>query len=204
MLKKIVLSISLLLALVTVPTISHAQQVHTVSPGDSMWKISVWYQVGLSEIISANPQIKNPALIYPGQKITIPDYDATKSIENQVIQLTNQERAKYGLKPLKANWELSRVARYKSTDMRDKNYFSHTSPTYGSPFTMIKSFGLSYRSAGENIAAGQTTPAQVVQAWMNSEGHRANILNSGYTEIGVGYAEGGSKRYYWTQMFISK
>ncbi|WP_449619815.1 SafA/ExsA family spore coat assembly protein [Robertmurraya sp. Marseille-Q9965] len=204
MLKKLVLSISLLLALVTVPTISHAQQVHTVSQGDSMWKISVWYQVGLSEIISANPQIKNPALIYPGQKITIPNYDETKSIENQVIQLTNQERAKYGLKPLKANWELSRVARYKSADMRDKNYFSHTSPTYGSPFTMIKSFGLSYRSAGENIAAGQTTPAQVVQAWMNSEGHRANILNSGYTEIGVGYAEGGSKRYYWTQMFISK
>ncbi|WP_019155291.1 SafA/ExsA family spore coat assembly protein [Robertmurraya massiliosenegalensis] len=204
MLKKSVIAIALLLAVLTVPTISHAQRVHTVSPGDSLWKISVWYQVGLSEIISANPQIKNPALIYPGQKVTIPDYDATKSIENQVIQLTNQERAKYGLKPLKANWELSRVARYKSADMRDRNYFSHTSPTYGSPFDMIKKFGLSYRSAGENIAAGQTSPEQVVQAWMNSEGHRANILNSGYTEIGVGYAEGGSQRHYWTQMFISK
>lgn len=204
MLKKLLISITLLISFVTIPTISHAQRVHTVSPGDTLWKISVWYQVGLSEIISANPQFKNPALIYPGQKVTIPDYDATKSIENQVIQLTNQERAKHGLKPLKANWELSRVARYKSADMRDKNYFSHTSPTYGSPFNMIKSFGLSYRSAGENIAAGQTTPQQVVQAWMNSEGHRANILNAGYTEIGVGYAEGGSKRYYWTQMFMSK
>lgn len=204
MLKKFLFSILLLLSLLVAPTISNAQQVHTVSPGDTLWKISVWYQVGLSEIISANPQFRNPALIYPGQKVTIPNYDATKSIENQVIQLTNQERAKHGLKPLKANWELSRVARYKSADMRDKNYFSHTSPTYGSPFNMIKSFGLSYRSAGENIAAGQSTPQQVVQAWMNSEGHRANILNAGYTEIGVGYATGGSKRYYWTQMFISK
>ncbi len=199
-----VIAISLFITLLTVPTISHAQRIHTVSPGDSMWKISVWYQVGLSEIISANPQIKNPALIYPGEKITVPDVDATKSIENQVIQLTNQERAKYGLKPLKANWELSRIARYKSADMRDRNYFSHTSPTYGSPFEMIKKFGLSYRSAGENIAAGQTSPQQVVQAWMNSEGHRANILNSGYTEIGVGYVKGGSQRYYWTQMFISR
>ncbi|GIN63529.1 hypothetical protein J27TS8_35220 [Robertmurraya siralis] len=204
MLKKMVIAISLFITLLTVPTISHAQRIHTVSPGDSMWKISVWYQVGLSEIISANPQIKNPALIYPGEKITVPDVDATKSIENQVIQLTNQERAKYGLKPLKANWELSRIARYKSADMRDRNYFSHTSPTYGSPFEMIKKFGLSYRSAGENIAAGQTSPQQVVQAWMNSEGHRANILNSGYTEIGVGYVKGGSQRYYWTQMFISR
>ncbi|MDQ0155535.1 SafA/ExsA family spore coat assembly protein [Robertmurraya andreesenii] len=204
MLKKLLISISLLLSLALVPTISHAQQVHTVSRGDTMWKISVWYQVGLSEIIAANPQIKNPRLIYPGQKITIPNYSGTKNVENQVIQLTNQERAKYGLKPLKANWELSRIARYKSADMRDKNYFSHDSPTYGSPFTMIKSFGLAYRSAGENIAAGQTTPQQVVQAWMNSPGHRANILNSSYTEIGVGYAAGGSQRYYWTQMFIQK
>jgi uncharacterized YkwD family protein/spore coat assembly protein SafA len=204
MLKKILLSFALLISIMTVPSISHAQQVHTVSPGDSMWKISVWYQVGLSEIISANPQIKNPSLIYPGQKITIPNYDATKSIENQVIQLTNQERAKYGLKPLAANWELSRVARYKSADMRDKNYFSHTSPTYGSPFDMMKNFGITYRSAGENIAAGQTTPQQVVQAWMNSQGHRENILSSSYTQIGVGYAKGGSQRYYWTQMFISK
>lgn len=188
----------------SIPLITHAQRIHTVSPGDSLWKISVWYQVGLSEIISANPQFKNPNLIYPGDKVTIPNIDATKSIENQVIALTNQERAKYGLKPLKANWELSRIARYKSMDMRDRNYFSHTSPTYGSPFDMIKAFGLSYRSAGENIAAGQSTPEQVVKAWMNSEGHRQNILSSNYTEIGVGYASGGSQRHYWTQMFISR
>ena len=194
----------LLFSLICIPSISFAQQVHTVQPGDTLWKIAVRYQVGITEIIAANRQFPNPNLIYPGQKVNIPNYDATKSIENQVIQLTNQERAKHGLKPLVADWELSRVARFKSADMRDKNYFSHTSPTYGSPFTMMQNFGVSYRSAGENIAAGQTTAQAVVTAWMNSPGHRENILKQSYTHIGVGYAQGGQQRHYWTQMFISK
>ena len=85
--------------------------------------------------------------------------------------------------------------------MKDNGYFSHTSPTYGSPFDMMKSFGISYRSAAENIAKGQSTPQQVVNAWMNSQGHRANILNKNYTHIGVGYVKSGN---IWTQMFISK
>ncbi|WP_251554219.1 SafA/ExsA family spore coat assembly protein [Neobacillus muris] len=191
------------LSLFCIPSVSFAQQIYTVQPGDSLWKIAVKYQVGLSEIIAANPQFKNPALIYPGQKVTIPDLGGVKSIESQVIDLTNQERAKNGLKPMTADWELSRVARYKAMDMRDKNYFSHTSPTYGSPFDMIKAFGISYRSAAENIAAGQTTPQAVVQSWMNSSGHRANILSAN-TRIGVGYAKGGSYGHYWVQMFISK
>ncbi|SFB08283.1 MULTISPECIES: SafA/ExsA family spore coat assembly protein [unclassified Bacillus (in: firmicutes)] len=202
--KVLIAGFMFLMALVCVPAISFAQQVYTVQPGDSLWKIAVKYQVGISEIIEANPQFPNPNLIYPGQKVNIPNYDAVKSVEHQVIQLTNQERAKYGLKPLVADWELSRVARYKSNDMRDKNYFSHTSPTYGDPFTMMKNFGIHYNAAGENIAAGQTTAASVVQAWMNSPGHRKNILSQSYTHIGVGYAQGGSQRYYWTQMFISK
>ena len=100
---------------------------------------------------------------------------------------------------MKANAELSRVARIKSQDMRDRGYFSHTSPTYGSPFDMMKSFGIRYRTAGENIAMGYRTPQSVVDGWMNSEGHRANILNSSFTEIGVGYVASGN---YWTQMFI--
>lgn len=202
--KKFWFSLMFLLSLICIPSISFAQQIHTVLPGDTLWKISVRYQVGLSEIISANPQFRNPNLIYPGQKVTIPNLDSTKSIENQVITLTNQERAKHGLRALAQDWELSRVARYKSMDMRDKNYFSHTSPTYGSPFTMMKNFGIAYRAAAENIAAGQTTAQEVVNAWMNSPGHRANILSSNYTYIGVGYAQGGSQRHYWTQMFISK
>ena len=104
-----------------------------------------------------------------------------------------------GLKKLTANWELSRVARYKSQDMKDKKYFSHTSPTYGSPFNMIKNFGISFKTAGENIAYGYSTPEAVVNSWMNSEGHRKNILNPNYTQIGVGYVASG---HYWTQMFI--
>lgn len=191
----------LAMAIITVDA-SAAVVKHTVIKGESMWKIAVKYQVGLSEIIAANDQVKNPALIYPGQILNIPLQDTgVRSYEEEVIRLTNQKRAQNGLPALKANWELSRIARYKSQDMHDKNYFSHTSPTYGSPFDMMKKFGISYSSAGENIAKGQSTPAQVVEAWMNSPGHRANILNRSYTEIGVGYVSDGK---YWTQMFIGR
>lgn len=173
---------------------------HTVASGDTMWKLAVTYQVGTSEIIKANPQISNPNLIYPGQVLTIPQQDSTtQEFETQVVRLVNQIRQENGLQQLTANWELSRVARYKSQDMKDNRYFSHTSPTYGSPFQMIKAFGLSYRTAGENIAKGYATPQAVVNGWMNSSGHRANILNASYKQIGVGYVADGN---YWTQMFI--
>lgn len=182
-----------------------ASTIHTVQPGDTMWKIALKYQVGVPEIINANGQISNPNFIYPGQKVNIPTVSkATTGVEEQVVQLVNQERAKYGLKPLKSNWELARVARYKSQDMINKKYFDHNSPTYGSPFDMMKSFGITYRTAGENIAAGQKTPQEVVTAWMNSEGHRKNILSANFTEIGVGYVQGGYYGHYWTQMFIGR
>lgn|SRR5690625_2559824 len=121
--------------------------------------------------------------------------------ENEVVTLTNQERAKNGLAPLQIDEELSVVAREKSNDMAAKNYFDHNSPTYGSPFDMMQSYGISYRAAGENIAKGQQTPQEVVNAWMNSQGHRENILNSSFTHIGVGFVEQGN---HWTQMFIGK
>ncbi|WP_304980449.1 SafA/ExsA family spore coat assembly protein [Alkalihalobacillus sp. AL-G] len=204
-LTKIFLTLLLSVTLVTgFKQEASAATTHTVEWGDTMWKIALRYQVGVSEIINANPQIENPNLIYPGQRLNIPELNGVKSIEAQVVELVNQERAKYGLQPLQENWELSRVARFKSKDMIQQNYFSHTSPTYGSPFKMMSDFGISYRAAGENIAAGQRTPEQVVNTWMNSEGHRRNILSSRYTEIGVGYAEGGSYGHYWTQMFISR
>lgn len=188
-----------LLSLAT-PAASAASVSHTVSKGDTMWKLAVQYQTGTSEIIAANPQISNPDLIYPGQILSIPQADVSVSaFENEVIRLVNEVRVKNGLHALTANWELSRVARYKSQDMSDHHYFSHTSPTYGSPFQMIRAFGLSYRTAGENIAYGQASPQAVVDAWMNSSGHRANILSSSYTQIGVGYVASGR---YWTQMFI--
>ena len=173
---------------------------HTVVKGDTMWKIASKYQVGTSEIIQANPQVSNPDLIYPGQVLNIPQVSSSvTSFESEVVRLVNDIRRQNGLKPLTENWELSRVARYKSQDMMDNRYFAHNSPTYGTPFQMMKSFGLSFRTAGENIAKGYTTPQAVVNGWMNSSGHRANILNAGYTQIGVGYVAQG---HYWAQMFM--
>ena len=186
--------------LLLLPNVVNAAVNHTVVSGDTMWKIAVKYETGLSELISANPHIKKPELIYPGQVISIPEKDSTQeSFEKEVIRLVNEIRTENGLKALKEDWELSRVARYKSQDMSDNNYFSHTSPVYGTPFQMIKSFGISYRTAGENIAKGQRTPEAVVNAWMNSSGHRANILNASYTKIGVGFV---GDQNIWTQMFI--
>ncbi|MGM0846203.1 MAG: CAP domain-containing protein [Bacillota bacterium] len=120
----------------------------------------------------------------------------------QVIDLTNGERKKNGLPALKPHSELSNVARIKSEDMVEHNYFAHTSPTYGSPFEMMENFGVDYSTAAENIAAGQDSPQEVVQAWMDSPGHRKNIMNNQVTHIGVGYAEDGEMGIYWTQMFI--
>jgi uncharacterized YkwD family protein len=119
----------------------------------------------------------------------------------QVIELTNRERARAGLPALKLDAQLSSVAQKKSEDMQQNHYFSHTSPTYGSPFDMMRDFGVTYKTAGENIAQGQRTPQEVVTAWMNSPGHRANILNRQFTHIGVGFEQAGN---HWTQMFIGK
>lgn len=121
------------------------------------------------------------------------------SFEQQVVELTNAERAKVGLNPLEMYSPLMAAAKAKSQDMANLGYFSHTSPTYGSPFDQMRAAGIQYKAAGENIAQGQRTPEQVVNAWMNSPGHRANILNPNFTHIGVGFVENG---YYWTQQFI--
>lgn len=128
-----------------------------------------------------------------------PAGDSVNTFEQEVAKLVNQERANAGLKALQLDSELSKVARAKSQDMKDKGYFSHQSPTYGSPFDMMKKFGITYKAAGENIAKGQKTPAEVMDAWMNSDGHRKNILSADFTHIGVGYVDG-----HWTQMFIGK
>ena len=122
----------------------------------------------------------------------------------EVLNLVNKERKANGLKPLTLNKELSNVANIKSRDMIEKGYFDHTSPTYGSPFDMMKKFNISYNTAGENIAMGQKTPSEVMNSWMNSSGHRANILNSTYTELGVGIQKDSNGTIYWTQMFISR
>lgn len=137
-------------------------------------------------------------------KPVTPELEEITQFEQQVLDLTNAEREKRGLSPLQLDEETQKVARSKSEDMRDQQYFAHTSPTYGSPFEMMSEFGITYRTAGENIAAGQTSASEVVEDWMNSEGHRKNILNPDYTHLGVGYAKGGSMQHYWTQMFIGR
>ena len=205
--------------------VTYGASTYTVAVGDTLWKISQRYHVALSDLIKSNPQLPNPNYIEAGQTIKIPatttatttSYKPTttttiptttttntgiSAFNQQVLDLTNAERAKAGLSPLKYNAALSNVATLKSQDMRDKNYFSHTSPTYGSPFAMMEKFSIKYTYAGENIAAGYSTPQAVVTGWMNSAGHRQNILNSNYNQIGIGYAAGGSYGHYWTQMFI--
>lgn len=124
------------------------------------------------------------------------------AFQNEVVRLVNVERAKNGLSALSIDAGIMKTATIKSQDMAKNNYFSHTSPTYGSPFDLMKQYGVSYRAAGENIAMGQTSPAQVMNGWMNSPGHRANILNGSYTKIGVGVAQNANGTYYWTQHFI--
>ena len=145
-----------------------------------------------------------PQVPAPDKGTPAPDEEQTtggviSAYEAEVIRLVNEIRRQNGLGELTASAELSQVARLKSQDMHDKGYFDHNSPTYGSAFDMLREFGISYRTAGENIAYGYATPQAVVDAWMNSSGHRANILNASYTQIGVGHVQDGN---YCTQIFV--
>ncbi|MFJ7953600.1 CAP domain-containing protein [Lysinibacillus sp. NPDC096418] len=144
----------------------------------------------------STPPVQTP----PVQAPTTSTSDVS-AFEKQVVELTNAERTKAGLAPLQVDTKLMAAAREKSQDMQTNNYFSHTSPTFGSPFDRLTALGISYTAAGENIAQGQRTPQEVVQGWMNSSGHRANILSANFTHIGVGYVKTGN---YWTQQFIKK
>jgi uncharacterized YkwD family protein len=128
---------------------------------------------------------------------------ANVSFEEKVAQLVNIEREKNGLQPLTFDSSISKVARAKSKDMADNNYFAHQSPTYGSAGDMLSNFGIKWSAWGENIASGQNTPEEVVNAWMNSEGHRANILSPNFGKIGVGYVTNTSGTPYWTQLFTN-
>ncbi|MDD3706567.1 MAG: CAP domain-containing protein [Clostridiaceae bacterium] len=128
---------------------------------------------------------------------------AMSSDESRILRLVNAERAKTGAKSLSSSSECTRLARMKSQDMVNNNYFSHQSPTYGSPFDMLKSNKVSYMYAGENIAMNQSAEA-AFKAWMNSEGHRKNILNPNFTELGIGIAPKGNGSYIYTQLFIGK
>lgn len=186
---------------------------YTIKSGDSLWKIARHFNTNVSKLKEYNHLTYN--IIYPNQKIYIPIESNTRTntgtkpseipfvpeqastIQKEITNLVNAERAKQGLDPLKLSPELSNVAQIKAKDMADNNYFSHYSPTYGSPFNMMSQFGIQYRTAGENIAKGYKTASDVMNGWMNSSGHRANILNSNFDTIGVGYYNN-----VWVQMFI--
>ncbi|MFG6147077.1 CAP domain-containing protein [Halobacillus sp. B23F22_1] len=127
--------------------------------------------------------------------------EVTGDIHEQVVQLTNEAREEQGLEPLELSEEVSEVAQEKSEDMAENDYFSHTSPNYGSPFDMLQEYDVDFNTAAENIAAGQQSPEEVVDGWLNSSSHRKNIMNANMTDIGVGYEENGN---YWTQMFVGK
>ncbi|NLK68522.1 MAG: SH3 domain-containing protein [Clostridiaceae bacterium] len=123
--------------------------------------------------------------------------------EKLLLDLINAERAKAGLAALTPDPELMEVARLKAKDMVENNYFSHQSPKYGSPFDMMRQFGISFRSAGENIA-GNSTEAGAVKAWMNSEGHRKNILSGNFNYTGIGIYQSPKYGKVFVQMFIGR
>jgi uncharacterized YkwD family protein len=198
---------------------------------DVLGKVADWYAVKLSDnSIGFIPQKQStpviPNEIKPGTaanyaptapntkpgaqgtKLNTPNTTQTNnnaltSQEQQMFNLVNQARAQANVPALKIDMELTKMARIKSQDMIDNNYFSHNSPKYGSPFDMMKSFGINYVSAGENIAGNQTVQA-AEDALMNSPGHRKNILSTDYTHIGIGIRSGGQFGLMFTQDFISK
>lgn len=169
---------------------------YTVQNNDTLYLIAQKYGVSLGSLIQTNPQIANPDVIWQGMGIRIPTNRITSQNAAEVINIVNQERAKAGLKSLQKDSALSNMALDKAKDMYNSNYFSHISPNYGSPFDMMQDYGIRYSYAGENIAKGQTSPEEVMQDWMNSTGHRKNILNPHYTKIGVAYYNGE-----WVQEF---
>jgi uncharacterized YkwD family protein len=126
----------------------------------------------------------------------------------EVVSLVNKERAKKKLPPLKLALDVTRVAQLKAEDMQKNDYYDHVSPVYGDVDNMLSKFNIKFKYVGENIAGGEMTPEEVMTDWMNSPGHRANILDPVYTEIGVGTASIGSVKgkpiYYWVQMFIAR
>ena len=170
---------------------------YKVSRGDSFWFIAKRYGLDYKQLMALNPNV-DPYNMQVGSTIRLKSSASSpSSFEEEVARLVNAERAKNGLAPLTHRGDIKNVAEKKAMDMINSNYFSHTSPNYGSPFDMLRTFGISYRSAGENIAKGQKSPQEVMNAWMNSSGHRANILNGSYTSIGVGYYNGA-----WVQLFV--
>lgn len=165
------------------------------------YKPVITYPVPSSQKPVTQVPVYSPAPATPSTPTT--PVSGLSAEESKMVNLVNQERTKQGVKPLGVNMVLVGLARKKSQDMVANNYFSHTSPTYGSPFDMMKSVGVTYRTAGENIAGAATTES-AHQNLMNSPGHRANILNSAFNQVGIGIVPGSIYGNIFTQMFIGQ
>lgn len=177
-------------------------------------KIGTWYVVQTNQDYVGLASTKYIRLIYSNSGGTTANTNTNTNTstgstsgltaeEQEVFNLVNKERQNAGLKALQVDSSLQKVAKEKARDLVNNNYFAHNSPTYGSPFDMMKSFGISYKTAGENLAGNSTGP-RAVSAWMNSEGHRANILNSSYNYTGIGVVESPKYGRVYVQMFIGR
>lgn len=186
-----------------------ASSIYYVKNGDTLWKISRDFDLNLSMLVELNPQLGNPNLIFPGEKIRLPsDIDiqnpGDRSEEEVLLKLVNDYRIESGLRPLNEDLDLSRVAKRKSEDMRKYEYVAHTSDTFGEPTTVLKELHINFMTVRENIGAGHRTPQEVFDAWKNSSIPRQTILDHEATHIGIGYSEGGLHGGYWTAYVIKR
>lgn len=143
------------------------------------------------------PEVEKP--VQPEENTDGSETETALSYAEQVVKLVNEERAKNGLSPLTIDKTVESAALVRSKEIEKS--FSHTRPNGSSFSTVLKEQGVEFMGAGENIAWGQKSPEEVMQGWMNSEGHRANILNAKFTKIGVGYYQNSNGTNYWTQLF---
>ena len=169
------------------------------APDDTIGMVNGWYITPVDRSLANTNVITNTN---NNTSTNVNNLSMTTD-EETIFNLVNEARRNAGLNELKLDKELLRVARIKSEDMVDNNYFAHNSPIYGTPFQMIKNFGISYTSAGENIA-GHQTAKQAFDAWMNSSGHKANILSSSFNYTGIGVVNSPQYGKILTQMFIGK
>lgn len=186
----------------TITTLKSGTKVRVVAKyGD--WYVAYLPDNRVGMIPATNTKLNTPTAASPVPDVAGSTGNSLATEESQMINLINQERSSQGLKPISANMDLTKLARLKSKDIADKGYFSHNSPTYGSPFEMMRNNGISYMYAGENLAKNSSVQA-AHQALMNSTDHRKNILNPNFTEVGIGVigAQGDMKIY--TQMFIGR
>jgi len=179
-------------------TLDKGEQLDVIGQTDDWYIVKMDNnQIGAVEADDAKPVVEDtdPPQTNSSIKLT--------SSEQKMVDYINQERTSRNLQPLTVDLSVTDVARIKAQDMIDNNYFSHYSPTYGSPFDMLKSYGINYLQAGENLA-GNSSIDNAHKALMNSQGHRDNILNPDFTHIGVGVKSGGQYGNMIVEMFISK